>query len=515
MADDHGGVRFQRAQDRDVVGHVREHPVGLDALGDEGLAVAAHVDRDRPVPGGGERGELVAPRPRAFREAVDEQHQRPFAFDHRVDVAARNVDLHGPEVVGSLRGCQPRCRNGNRGTGPRAAPAGALRTWALARAAGRPGRDDGVDHQPPGDRRAAAHADAGRAARGGARGLHRRAARGAARARIPRRTAGRGGPSGPSAPTARACTGSSCRSRSRSAISTKGTSGCYVLDGAVRLLVGASDRVLAAGEAATFSTWEPHARHRRRAPGGGARDLQAVKSERGDHRARLRRGLVDVRVRAVEEVAAVHERRGPAAVEVDRVAGAERDQQPGELRHVQARVDARATAVAAHRQQLVLAHAQRGARVAADGDVGVELRGAGREALGVRAVDHRAPVADEQRTGLDEVADRVGRQRVPRGQVHVAVDVHAGALVRPRRGHGLVLDAHAVAPQLPERPERVAQEEAADDRLLVAVRRAPVVQPLRRVEVQRRRRASCAGDDGRGRPSSPRRRGSGFAAART
>jgi hypothetical protein len=32
-----------------------------------------------------------------------------------------------------------------------------------------------------------------------------------------------------------------------------------VLDGAVRLLVGASDRVLATGEAATFSTWEPHA----------------------------------------------------------------------------------------------------------------------------------------------------------------------------------------------------------------------------------------------------------------
>ena len=33
----------------------------------------------------------------------------------------------------------------------------------------------------------------------------------------------------------------------------------YVLDGAVRLLVGASDRVLGPGEAATFSTWEPHA----------------------------------------------------------------------------------------------------------------------------------------------------------------------------------------------------------------------------------------------------------------
>jgi transcriptional regulator with XRE-family HTH domain len=33
----------------------------------------------------------------------------------------------------------------------------------------------------------------------------------------------------------------------------------YVLDGAVRLLVGASDRVLRVGESAEFSTWEPHA----------------------------------------------------------------------------------------------------------------------------------------------------------------------------------------------------------------------------------------------------------------
>jgi DNA-binding Xre family transcriptional regulator len=33
----------------------------------------------------------------------------------------------------------------------------------------------------------------------------------------------------------------------------------YVLDGTVRLLVGASDRVLGVGEAVAFSTWEPHA----------------------------------------------------------------------------------------------------------------------------------------------------------------------------------------------------------------------------------------------------------------
>jgi transcriptional regulator with XRE-family HTH domain len=33
----------------------------------------------------------------------------------------------------------------------------------------------------------------------------------------------------------------------------------HVLDGTVRLLVGASDRRLGAGETAEFSTWEPHA----------------------------------------------------------------------------------------------------------------------------------------------------------------------------------------------------------------------------------------------------------------
>ena len=33
----------------------------------------------------------------------------------------------------------------------------------------------------------------------------------------------------------------------------------YVLDGTVRLVVGAADRVLQVGETAEFSTWEPHA----------------------------------------------------------------------------------------------------------------------------------------------------------------------------------------------------------------------------------------------------------------
>ena len=135
---------------------------------------------------------------------------------------------------------------------------------------------------------------------------------------------------------------------------------------------------------------------------------------------------------------------------------------------VQPGVDARAAAVAADRQQLVLADAQRAARVAADGDVGVELRRAGGEALAILAVDQRAPVADEQRAGLDEVAGRVGAGARPRGrEPDVAVDVHAGARAAPRRGDGSC-STRAVQPHLAQRPVRVAQEEAGDDRLGVA-----------------------------------------------
>jgi hypothetical protein len=73
---------------------VREHAIGLDRVRDERVAVAADVDRHRAVPGGRERRELVTPRPRTLREAVDEQYQWPGALDHGVDVPARHVDLH-------------------------------------------------------------------------------------------------------------------------------------------------------------------------------------------------------------------------------------------------------------------------------------------------------------------------------------------------------------------------------------------------------------------------------------
>ena len=88
---------------------------------------------------------------------------------------------------------------------------------------------------------------------------------------------------------------------------------------------------------------------------------------------------------------------------------------------------------------------ERGARVAGGGDVGVELGGAGGEALAVVAavVDGDA-VADEQRAGLEEVAVRLGRERVARGDADVrALDVHAGAPAPPRlvERDGRALDA--------------------------------------------------------------------------
>jgi hypothetical protein len=91
--------------------------------------------------------------------------------------------------------------------------------------------------------------------------------------------------------------------------------------------------------------------------------------------------LVDRAVRAVQQVAAVHKRRRTAAVEVDGVRRAEREQQPGELGEVEAGVDAGAASIAADREQLVLVDPERAARVPLGRDVGVELRCSRREAL--------------------------------------------------------------------------------------------------------------------------------------
>ena len=97
-----------------------------------------------------------------------------------------------------------------------------------------------------------------------------------------------------------------------------------------------------------------------------------------------------------------------AAVEVDRVVGAESGDQVSEFGEGQAGVDAGAAAVADERGQLLVGEGERGAWVAAGGDVGVELVGAGDEALRVVEVAERGPVADEQRAGLQQVAGGLG-----------------------------------------------------------------------------------------------------------
>src|SRR3954451_8656289 len=73
-----------------------------------------------------------------------------------------------------------------------------------------------------------------------------------------------------------------------------------------------------------------------------SRRAHRVEQQRRDDRPRLGSGLILVRVGAVEEMAAVDERRRSAAVEVDRVARTEGDQQPGKLAEVETGVDARA-----------------------------------------------------------------------------------------------------------------------------------------------------------------------------
>ncbi len=208
-----------------------------------------------------------------------------------------------------------------------------------------------------------------------------------------------------------------------------------------------------------------------------------VEEQRRDDGAGLGRRLIPVRVGAVEQVPAVHQRRRAAAVEVDRLVGAERDHQPGELGEREPSVHARAAPVAADREKLVLVHAERAARVPADRDVGVELLRVVGEALAVLAVDERAPAGHEQRAGLHEVAARLGREVLPRGDPDVAVEVHAGALGAPSAHDRLVRDGRAVHPRLAQRPPGVAHEEAGHDRLGMAVRGTPVIEAARLAEM--------------------------------
>jgi hypothetical protein len=118
--------------------------------------------------------------------------------------------------------------------------------------------------------------------------------------------------------------------------------------------------------------------------------------------------------------------------------------------------------------------AERGARVAAVGDVGVELAVGGAEALAVLlAAEDRSAVADEQRAGLEEVA-----ARAPRSASRGAMRGYAASTCTQARtasnGAGTARVArHAARAHLAERRAVGPDEEAADDRLLDSATYAP------------------------------------------
>ncbi len=127
-----------------------------------------------------------------------------------------------------------------------------------------------------------------------------------------------------------------------------------------------------------------------------------------------------------------------------------------------------------------LGEPERGARVAALGDVGVELVRRGAEALRVgRGVVRHLAAGDEQRAGLEHVAAGGGVQLVAAGDPRgAALHVHARAHGVPGRREGDVVADHAVRAHLPERQPVGAPEEPAHERLAYVVAGAPRLEAL-------------------------------------
>ncbi len=96
---------------------------------------------------------------------------------------------------------------------------------------------------------------------------------------------------------------------------------------------------------------------------------------------------------------------------------------------------------------------------------------AGGEALVVPAGQREPSAVDQQWPGLQEiaVAGQVGAASDPHA-VTVETDVHAGAVCAPRCVERHVLGVGAVDPQRTQRDVRTAYEEAADHRVLRAMR---------------------------------------------
>lgn len=133
--------------------------------------------------------------------------------------------------------------------------------------------------------------------------------------------------------------------------------------------------------------------------------------DRGADRAPGREVDAALGARPVDERAVAHERRRPASADVDR--GAELEHQARELGQRQAGVVARAP-VAGDREDQAAADAERSARVAPAGDVGVELTLPCGEPLRVAAGTNDAAAArDEQRPRLEQVAARLALVKPP------------------------------------------------------------------------------------------------------
>jgi hypothetical protein len=90
VPDDVGPLLAQRADQRDDIGDERLDAIAAARL--VGEVVAAHVRRDGAVARSGERRQLEAPGVPELGEAVQEQHDRPFALLDQVEADAVRLD---------------------------------------------------------------------------------------------------------------------------------------------------------------------------------------------------------------------------------------------------------------------------------------------------------------------------------------------------------------------------------------------------------------------------------------
>ncbi len=223
----------------------------------------------------------------------------------------------------------------------------------------------------------------------------------------------------------------------------------------------------------------------------------------------------------VAQASAVHEGRRAAAVEVQRVGGAQREQRPGELAERHSGVVARAS-VARDRQHAVTRDRERGPWKAPVRDVGIKLMGRGGEPLPVLSVNvGGAALRNQQRARLQKVTGGVVGELVARADPQASrLGVDARSHVAPWRveGHGRL--HRAAHPDMPERHALRSQEEPADHGVAHAVVAAPAHErrgllehhhPRRHAaqvvagDVQRRPRAVGQPDPGPAEPRAPAR----------